>query len=265
MGGADDIQITYVDEEKEEIIVSTDLELLEAIMTLHKLPQYDDDDDESFEPHNSMKTPPVKYVLRMRASLRNDKPFISFPPIFDKMGQIPARYDSSTKLPAGVVAIDAFFTLVARVLDNFQKAQNSRDMKEDSYRRDTVIPPVSATKGRDYTSFDPTFVHGRHSCDDCGVDPIVGYRYHSSKKANYDLCHECFCKNFEQKKTDEDMSSFGLAQHEPDRVFKRQKVNHGWPIAGVYDYLRPKKQKRKKNCPTKKKRNQLIVICVMMI
>lgn len=35
------------------------------------------------------------------------------------------------------------------------------------------------------------FVHGRHTCDLCGVTPIIGKRYHATNLPDYDLCEKC--------------------------------------------------------------------------
>lgn len=35
------------------------------------------------------------------------------------------------------------------------------------------------------------FIHGRHSCDSCGMRPIVGPRYHATNRDNLDVCQNC--------------------------------------------------------------------------
>eukprot|EP00591_Stephanopyxis_turris_P001953 CAMPEP_0195522374 /NCGR_PEP_ID=MMETSP0794_2-20130614/20507_1 /TAXON_ID=515487 /ORGANISM="Stephanopyxis turris, Strain CCMP 815" /LENGTH=722 /DNA_ID=CAMNT_0040652123 /DNA_START=33 /DNA_END=2201 /DNA_ORIENTATION=+ len=58
--------------------------------------------------------------------------------------------------------------------------------------------------------YDPNFVHARHACDLCHVQPIVGFRWHAhitttrattllsesmfKKYCNFDLCHSCFIR-----------------------------------------------------------------------
>jgi hypothetical protein len=37
----------------------------------------------------------------------------------------------------------------------------------------------------------PLFIHARHTCDGCSKTPIIGTRYHATKKADYDLCGAC--------------------------------------------------------------------------
>jgi len=48
-----------------------------------------------------------------------------------------------------------------------------------------VVSPPSLN-----TAYMPDFVHKRHSCDGCHMDPIVGFRYHAIP--NIDLCERCF-------------------------------------------------------------------------
>uniref|UniRef100_A0A7S2A6M5 ZZ-type domain-containing protein n=1 Tax=Trieres chinensis TaxID=1514140 RepID=A0A7S2A6M5_TRICV len=44
-------------------------------------------------------------------------------------------------------------------------------------------------------SFDPQFIHGRHTCDGCLCTPIVGIRYHAINHADFDLCQKCIGNN----------------------------------------------------------------------
>lgn len=250
------VRITYLDEEEENIDISTDLELFEAITSLHKYPNSSDSTESKHNEHNYIKAEDENYsgnqhILRLNASvhllrkhvaLRNQ--LESLPPVFQKINQIPIRTDPNMKLPAGIVVIDALFSLVANVLDNFQKSQEEhykyqqqqkQKQKFDAQYRtrchnpkftpkySKVLPPESAVKDKDHTFFDNKFVHKRHSCDNCKVSPILGYRYHSIKKANYDLCHECFCEKCDSKCFEEELTSFRLVQNKPDRFFKRTK------------------------------------------
>jgi len=42
--------------------------------------------------------------------------------------------------------------------------------------------------------FDPNFIHGRHTCDNCLTSPIIGIRYHAINRSDYDLCSKCVSK-----------------------------------------------------------------------
>ena len=224
-------RITYLDEENEEVTVSSDLELLEAVTALHGLPKNDEkewileDVPDSIEETSdkSLSSDKKKYFLRMTAVVelksgirepnKGSKSFPSFEPLMTKMREFSSRFEQSGKLPAGIVAIDSIFSLVADVIDSFQN-QDSFSKNKDSSSEEKVIPPLQTARGENYhESFDPNFIHGRHTCDGCKVDPIVGYRYHSHAKPNYDLCHSCFSKKCEQNDTSEDLKSFRLMQY----------------------------------------------------
>jgi len=43
----------------------------------------------------------------------------------------------------------------------------------------------------DVAGFDRGFVHARHTCDGCGIAPIVGIRYHAQNIPDYDYCESC--------------------------------------------------------------------------
>jgi len=42
------------------------------------------------------------------------------------------------------------------------------------------------------TDYGLPFIHGRHTCDSCLMNPIVGKRYHSTNLKDYDLCENCY-------------------------------------------------------------------------
>ncbi len=63
------------------------------------------------------------------------------------------------------------------------------------------VPPVAPPKrvhnvndskdAADTSGFDPNFIHGRHTCDGCLSTPIYGIRYHAINMPDYDLCSSC--------------------------------------------------------------------------
>eukprot|EP00250_Pteridium_aquilinum_P015590 c22659_g1_i1 orf=65-1477(+) len=74
--------------------------------------------------------------------------------------------------------------VLAEALDTFLKTLTG-------YRDDTklVAPPLQRVK----VEVDPRrLVHKRIECDHCFMFPIVGTRYKSTKKHDYDLCSTCF-------------------------------------------------------------------------
>lgn len=55
-------------------------------------------------------------------------------------------------------------------------------------------PPAQPTSTPDISDLDPNFIHGRHTCDGCLTTPILGFRYHAINHPDYDLCSNCFPK-----------------------------------------------------------------------
>jgi len=64
---------------------------------------------------------------------------------------------------------------------------------------------------------DPNFVHARHTCDGCGVSPIVGLRYHATNRADFDFCGECFTNN---KGNEKPSTLFEPQQLERDLIYQ---------------------------------------------
>lgn len=50
---------------------------------------------------------------------------------------------------------------------------------------------LSASMSQSVVAEKPKAVHERYTCDRCGVNPIVGIRYHCSVRPDYDLCEKC--------------------------------------------------------------------------
>jgi hypothetical protein len=50
---------------------------------------------------------------------------------------------------------------------------------------------VKETNKDDMGGCDPNFIHGRHTCDGCLSTPIFGIRYHATNMPDYDLCSSC--------------------------------------------------------------------------
>jgi len=91
-------------------------------------------------------------------------------------------------------------------------------------KNECVLPDINFIQTQDgaitnvspeYEGFDPNFVHSRHTCDGCGISPVVGYRWHSTNIANYDLCDDCKSKTMCADIT------FKLQQIEADRAYPR--------------------------------------------
>ena len=70
---------------------------------------------------------------------------------------------------------------------------NNNTNDDDDNTKSNVVEEV------DWSKFDKTFIHGRHTCDGCLITPIVGIRYHANNIVDYDLCENCITKASNQK------------------------------------------------------------------
>ena len=215
------IRLFYFDEEDEKIVISSSIELEEAIMTLHQTSNMNREDwvMDDFKSHEDRHRIPKQkkkkhFVLRLHAELFQE-PFDKIAsaglkhisPAFHHMDKVPTNHGLSTKLPAGVIVIDTLFSIVANVLENFQNSKHDESCLD---RRNISSKSIIGTN---LSSFDPNFIHKRHTCDMCQVSPIVGYRYHSIEKANFDLCHRCFSDVCDNKTDGIDFTLFQMAQN----------------------------------------------------
>lgn len=63
------------------------------------------------------------------------------------------------------------------------------------------LPPPTRNIERDRpenekaSSRSPPFVHFRHICDHCKASPIIGKRFRSNLRSNFDLCEQCFLEH----------------------------------------------------------------------
>eukprot|EP01018_Ginkgo_biloba_P010113 Gb_08608 [translate_table: standard] len=64
--------------------------------------------------------------------------------------------------------------------------------------------------------------HKGVQCDSCGMSPIIGPRYKSTVKEDYDLCHGCFC----EIGNDNEYTRIDRALYRPPR-FCRERLFHG--------------------------------------
>jgi len=86
-------------------------------------------------------------------------------------------------------------TAVERVLETNAVVQSEVKQQNDKTKEEEAPKEKESasteTPCRQDSSM-PLFVHGRHTCDGCLFTPIVGVRYKSTTKADFDLCANCF-------------------------------------------------------------------------
>ena len=162
-----EFQLTYTDEEGDQVQISTDEELIDAMLWKQECSD-------------------VLHILAsVKAKVRTPDPTIS-----PEDGQ---RYKSKPVLDL----VDAIFSFVAgtveiirdeiKVTKNKSAEKSSEDAKTDGDNEDMS----QDDSDRDELSFDPNFVHIRHTCDGCGTSPITGHRYSATNIPDFDLCVEC--------------------------------------------------------------------------
>eukprot|EP00568_Trieres_chinensis_P007141 CAMPEP_0183309288 /NCGR_PEP_ID=MMETSP0160_2-20130417/24840_1 /TAXON_ID=2839 ORGANISM="Odontella Sinensis, Strain Grunow 1884" /NCGR_SAMPLE_ID=MMETSP0160_2 /ASSEMBLY_ACC=CAM_ASM_000250 /LENGTH=501 /DNA_ID=CAMNT_0025473291 /DNA_START=93 /DNA_END=1598 /DNA_ORIENTATION=+ len=102
------------------------------------------------------------------------------------------------------------------------------DLKEIIGRKRMVL--LDSPQG---VCLDADFVHKRHYCNGCNHYPIVGYRYHAINAYSIDLCQVCFTEalNFQQRsigqpreennvlKEKKETIKFQMSQHRTDQSF----------------------------------------------
>lgn len=64
--------------------------------------------------------------------------------------------------------------------------------------------------------------HKGIQCDSCGMNPIIGPRYKSTVKDDYDLCHACFCEGGNE----DEYTRIDRALYRPPR-YSRERYIHG--------------------------------------
>jgi len=100
----------------------------------------------------------AKFIQSLQASAnaRNESPSSS-----------PSNSSSSTPFPStcnvGVNAAVATDEIVERIVEEMK---NMKQARREAWRAKSLIT--------DPEKLDPSFVHYRHTCDGCGINPIVG-------------------------------------------------------------------------------------------
>lgn len=109
--------------------------------------------------------------------------------------------------------------------ENFLDSPKSIQVKADEVAR-RIVKGVQAVRTCSTKSsqqkptlitLDPNFIHARHTCDQCGISPIVGYRYHALNKLDFDFCQNCFDSH--------DTSAAGV-EFEPQQLSRDKQFQH---------------------------------------
>mmetsp|Transcript_63154 Transcript_63154/g.186635 ORF Transcript_63154/g.186635 Transcript_63154/m.186635 type:complete len:601 (+) Transcript_63154:750-2552(+) len=92
--------------------------------------------------------------------------------------------DVAERLVKDIVGSIALESEIAPAVDKEEYA--SGEKKKEAKKEDEVlaedIPKAENVE----------FIHARHTCDGCGISPIVGTRYHATDRTDYDVCQGCF-------------------------------------------------------------------------
>ena len=105
------------------------------------------------------------------------------------------------------------FTTTKKLTKNKNEKNNTQNNKEKEKQKIT-------------NRFETTLQYHNAMCDECGMNPIVGYRYSSKVKSNYDLCQKCWNKETETEQKNYKKISFDtLKNDENSFVFEIQPGN----------------------------------------
>lgn len=248
-----EFQLTYRDEEGDQVQISTDEELADAMLwkqemsdVLHVLASVKEVNGPTISPVDgrSYKSKPVLDLVDAIFSfvagtvdIIRDEIKVAKHKSAEKSAEAPKAQDSERD----ELSFDPNFVHnrhtcdgcgVSPIVGHRYHATNIPDCDLCAGCRDKcALADISFIKAQDgvgdvpnsHEGFDPNFVHSRHTCDGCGSSPIVGYRWHSTNIPNYDLCHKC------KSKTIATDVFFQLAQYtEPDRNFSFSQKKPCW-------------------------------------
>ncbi len=159
------MEITYVDDEMDNICFSSDEELVDALFQFPKLK------------HSCNSS----VVLRCKAVVKDRK-----------LKGKKSKKSSDSATNERDMRLKGKSSKKSNDYETNGK-DNSGHSGQASGDRTHACPKLSAacSSPRNRSGFDREFVHARHTCDGCGTAPIIGLRYHAVNISDYDYCETC--------------------------------------------------------------------------
>eukprot|EP00588_Corethron_pennatum_P004808 CAMPEP_0194283358 /NCGR_PEP_ID=MMETSP0169-20130528/25179_1 /TAXON_ID=218684 /ORGANISM="Corethron pennatum, Strain L29A3" /LENGTH=523 /DNA_ID=CAMNT_0039028933 /DNA_START=88 /DNA_END=1659 /DNA_ORIENTATION=- len=180
------VNITYYDEDGDEITISSDIELVEALENLRRI-----------------EGQPKTRVLRACAVVK-------------RKGGEEALAEVRNVPPFKNIRVARMKRRAAQMAKaDMNKIGRQKGLPDAPKNHPIKSGEISYLKNKCGQEFND-FVHLRHTCDGCGVSPIVGFRFKAINHVNFDYCQNC--KNKYDYEGREDLV-FRKAQRNSDRHF----------------------------------------------
>ncbi|KAM5571916.1 hypothetical protein ABKV19_012144 [Rosa sericea] len=198
-----DITLTYIDEDGDTVTLVDDEDLRDAMRQNMKFLRIDvhektDKSEKSYAKSSGSSTP-VRYPL----------PDITPEPIRELISRVPRDLTPNALGPGFADLVDCFSKMGMSYLlqaggvsgvknDSSEKplAPSANDMKDDETPIVNDSAPVAYRRlhpfKRNHSEAMGGMFHTGVRCDGCGCHPIIGPRFKSIVKADYDLCRICF-------------------------------------------------------------------------
>jgi len=200
----DDVAVstTYVDEDGDEITISSDEELADAFgqfvdsippvvrakaVVTKTAPQTG-----TAAPAATTKYSRLEHVKRQRARTQatSAKRAIRANCANARMQKQAAAAAARTSSPTAPATSDPPVVIKLPPV-NVPPVAPARKVNGNIHVYSNTNMNVNTKNTPDTFGCDPNFIHGRHTCDGCLTTPINGIRYHAINMPDYDLCSNC--------------------------------------------------------------------------